>query len=626
MKAGSHLVSGFIITAMLGAAVSISDAASLPGLGEVSGTVSGSRTAIVPVYLYNKEKKVGYGVFAVDGTYRAVNMFPGHYEITVQPWYVPSKDGLEMEPVPVDVTAGGRSTANLSPKSVAPTQNYTGREIYPDGIKVQTYDEIYPHGPGRKILEHSCIVCHGVNFIPSKMTSRAGWEALISLMTKGPGAGGAFGSQLSAGPPIVSHERLSDEDLPVLLDYLAANFGPDAEQRAVLQDEWPQVDRAALAKAQYIEYRFPSVPGERRRGSHSLNFDQDGIVYVSDPAGRIIVQVDPETGETRDYVIPEGNSTHGIVVDGDGTVWFSGRGNFLAHLDPESGLFDIYQETERGLHGNTPVFTSKGDLWFTQLIGNKIGHWDRATDTITYYESPVPNASPYGMEIDHQDKVWYSEYFSGAITRFDPETKSFKRFEVQTWPNSLRRLGADSKDNIWFGVYGYMGQYGRLGRIDAKSGQMTEILIPIKYGQPYDARPDVEDNIWISSMNYLSKFDPETMRFTIYPTLQRTDQPKIEVTRDGAVWYAPRAAGRTGYGGAATVLYPDKDAIKTLRAIPSPQLSNSYIANYDGPFTKVTGAVKLSESGAQNQVDYENKTVGRPRTSETETPVRESDD
>lgn len=616
MKAGCRVFSGLMV-AVLGAVMSVSHAASLPGLGEVSGTVSGSKSEAVLVYLYNHEKNVGYGVFAVDGEYRATNMFPGRYEISVQPWYVPSKHSYEMDPVSVDVTAGGHSTANLSLKEVPPTQNYTGREIYPNGVKVQTYDEIYPRGPGRKILEHSCIVCHGVNFIPSKTTNRTGWEVLIGLMTKGPADGGIFGSMLRSGPPIVNHERLSEEDLPILLDYLEANFGPNAERRAVLQDEWPVLDLEALARAQYIEYRFPNAEG-KRRGSHSLNFDQNGIVYVSDPAGRMIVRLDPETGESRDYPIPDGNSTHGIVVDGDGTVWFSGRGNFLAHLDPETGLFDQYQETERGLHGNTPVFTSTGDLFFTQLIGNKLGHWDRATDTITYYESPVPNASPYGMEIDHQDRVWYSEYFTGAITRFDPETKTFTRFKVQTWPNSLRRLGSDSKNNIWFGVYGYMGQYGRLGRIDAESGQMTEVVIPIKYGQPYDARPDVDDNIWISSMNYVSKYDPETMRFTIYPTLQRTDMPKLEVTRDGVVWYCPRRAGGSGYGGGATALYPDKDAITTLRAMPSPKLSNSYIANYKGPFTKVTGAVKLSKHGAQNEVDYENKTVGKPRTAEAQ--------
>ena len=39
-------------------------AAALPGFGEVSGTVTGvPASSIVPVYLFNKERNVGYGVF-----------------------------------------------------------------------------------------------------------------------------------------------------------------------------------------------------------------------------------------------------------------------------------------------------------------------------------------------------------------------------------------------------------------------------------------------------------------------------------------------------------------------------------------------------------------------------------
>jgi len=610
MKKNLLLMGGLIAASVAGMSPA-GHAATLPGLGEVSGKVSGPTDVVFPVYLHNKEKNVGYTVFVVDGAYRATNMFPGQYEITVQNGYVPSPISLEMQPVQVSVTAGGQAVANLSPKQVAATSNYTGREIYPDGIKVLPYEEIYPKGPGRKILEHSCVVCHGVNFIPSKALPRVGWEALVNLMIKPQGEGGVFSGQLSAGSPVVTHERLSPEDLPLLLDYLGENFGPGAEPRAVLQETWPTVDREALAKAQYIEYRFPNTPDERR-GSHSLNFDRDGIVYVSDPTEKAVWRVDPATAETRQYPIPDGESTHGITVDGDGTVWIAGSGHYIARLDPKTGLWDRYKSKFTGLHANTPVLTTEGNLWFTQLIGNGLGYWDRETDKVTYYSSPVPNADPYGLEVDHKGKVWYSEYFAGAITRFDPETETFKRFKVQTWPNSLRRLGADSKDNIWFGVYGYMGKYGKLGRIDAETGQMTEITIPIEYGQPYDTRPDTEDKVWIASMNYLSRFDPEKFTFTIYPMPQRTDAPKPEVTRDGSVWYAPRYAASAGYGGAAVVLHPDKDAIKTLRAVPSTELSNFYIGKYKGPFAEVEGVIKWQDGEPKNQVDYEHKTVGRP--------------
>jgi len=496
---------GSFFTAMLGMSLSIAGATSLTGLGEVTGKVTGANGAIVSVYLHNSEKSVGYSVFAVNGSYRSVDLFPGHYEITVQNWYLPSKDGLAMDPVPVDVTAGGHAVANLSLKSVPPTQNYTGRETYPKGVLVQTYDEIYPKGAGRQILEHSCIVCHGVNFIPSKTANRVGWQAMINLMIKGPAEGGLFkGSGLIAGPPIVGPDRLKPEELPVLLDYLAANFGIDAKVRAVLQDEWPAVNRAALAKAEYIEYRVPNVPGQGKRGSHDVHLAEDGLVYISDSGGSRIVRVDPATGETRDYKIPDHNGTHGLTVDGDGTVWFSGTGNFVTHLDPTTGLFDQYEASELGIHGNTPVFNSKGDIWFTELIGNKIGHWDRATDKITYWNSPVADADPYGEDIDHRNNVWYAEYFTGAMTRFNPETQTFTRFKALTWPNSLRRGGPDSQDNIWFGVYGYMGKYdkqghihyyGKVGRIDAKTGQVTERDLPIEYSQPYEAKADEQDNI-----------------------------------------------------------------------------------------------------------------------------------
>lgn len=58
------------------------------------------------------------------------------------------------------------------------------------------------------------------------------------------------------------------------------------------------------------------------------------------------------------------------------------------------------------------------------------------------------------------------------------------------------------------------------------------------------------------------KFDPRTSEFTYYPAPQVTDQPKIEVTYEGAIWYCPRSAAEPGVG----VLYPDMTRITTLGA------------------------------------------------------------
>ena len=602
-----RLIAGLFV-ALLGIA-SVGRAALLPGLGEVSGWVAGPKDRIVSVYLYNTRNQVGYAVFAIDGKYRAVDLFPGHYEITVR------TDGLEMAPVPIDVRADGRVTADLAPKAVAAAPRYTGGMTYAEA-RVEPYDQVYPPGEGREIVEHTCLVCHGVNWLPSKRFERAAWDAYVHYMTSEP-AFRKYG--LIAGASLMNPARISERERVVLLDYLTAQFGPDAKPRAVLQDEEPPLDRAALAKAQFIEYRFPNTKDWTRRFTQEVHFDANGNVYTTNPnQPASIIRVDPRTGESRIYYTPNPTSyPHGLTVDADGTVWWAGANNFVAHLDPTTGLTDQYPVTEMGLAGHTPVFTSKGDLWFSILTGNKIGHWDRATDTVTYYETPSPRGRPYGLIVDHDDKVWYVEYFTDAVVRFDPDTKTFKRFKIQSSPAQMRRLGVDSKNVIWFGVYGRVGKQGRLGRLDPKTGAVTEYDLPIEYSNPYDAWADEQDRIWVSSDNYLSRFDPKTRRFTVYPVPERTDEPKIMTTRDGAVWYAPRGAGWGGYGGAASVLYPDKNAITTLGAYYSQNSSANFVARYRGPRTPVTGAVKLSRDGPQNPELPGEKTVGRPMEGQT---------
>ena len=60
-------------------------AKTLPGMAELFGNVAGDKSAIVPVYIYNTDKHVGYAVFAVNGQYRAVDLFPDGFETTFLP-------------------------------------------------------------------------------------------------------------------------------------------------------------------------------------------------------------------------------------------------------------------------------------------------------------------------------------------------------------------------------------------------------------------------------------------------------------------------------------------------------------------------------------------------------------
>ncbi len=578
----------------------------LPGLAQLSGTVAAPKDKlIVRVYAYNAARKMGYAVFAVDGKYRAVNLLPGSYEITLR------TDGLELDPVKVEVTAGVHVKADLTPKVVPAKPDYVGGATFNKDEKVEPYDTIYPPGPGRDIVERTCIVCHGVNFLSVKVLDAEGWNVAVDRMIKEPTYQGM--GIISAASPF-DPERLKGNDRQVLVDYLVKNFGPESTPRVVAMEKQPELDKAALAKAMYIEYRFLNTKEAPNRWTQETHFDKDGNVYVTDRGRRpAIVKVDPRTGEQTDYPTPSARSSpHGLTVDTDGTVWWSGRNVNLAHLDPKTGKWDVYPINELGMQGHTPVFNSKGDLWFSMLTGNRLGHWKRATDTIDFYDTPGARGRPYGLVIDHKDKVWYVEYHDSHVVRYDPETKKFTKFKVKSAPAQMRRLGVGNDDTIWYGVYGTVGKKGKLGHLNPTTGAMEEFELPVEFSNPYDAWPDEQDNIWSSCDNYFVKYDQKAKKFTVYPLPERTDQPKVSITKDNAIWYTPRYAGSTsGYGGAAAVLYPDMDKMPTLGAYYSAQSSMNYIAKYKGPGTPVTGAVKMSKNVVQNPEVAEVKMAGK---------------
>ena len=69
------------------------DGDSLPGMASVSGTVRAPRAfKTAQVRLMNTDKNVLFMVYTSNGRYRAVNLLPGNYEVTVR------ARGLEAEP------------------------------------------------------------------------------------------------------------------------------------------------------------------------------------------------------------------------------------------------------------------------------------------------------------------------------------------------------------------------------------------------------------------------------------------------------------------------------------------------------------------------------------------------
>lgn len=547
----------------------------IAGTGELVGKVSApSSFTAAKIFAQLSGKNITYMVFTQNGKYNAVNVIPGTYDVWGE------KPGFASAKQKVVVTPEKKATADIAFVAAPLEPAYIGPRVVKR--KVEAFDKIYPPGPGREILQRTCFVCHGWNFLPAMPQAREGWGAVVDFMTTSP----RFG--IKGMVPFLSQERLPLVEREVLLDYLTANIGPNAPVRVVAGEPDAPKDERVLGKAQYMQYSLANTAQFTHRSLHDVGFDKDGYVWVTNVRDEgALTRIDPRTGAYQDYATPnKGWMPHGIAVDKDSTVWFAGLRAGLGHFDPVSGKFDIYGKISKDNGALSVILDSKGNAYWTDIRVNEIGRWDRQTNTWKTYASPSSEASPYGIVVDHKDKVWYAEFHACAVVRFDPVTEQLRSYPSPSKPCTIRRPGVDSKNNIWYGIW----DKGRLERLDPTTGEVQQFQVPIPFANPYDTWVGPGDIVWASSDNYLIRLDPASGEMSYYPTPTRTDEPKITITRDGAVWWGPR--GFTTAGGSpasAEVLYPDKSKMKTFLAFFWDKDPNSNSLRHSGPSVKVAG-------------------------------------
>jgi hypothetical protein len=135
-------------------------AGQLEGYGQLSGKVTGATPGVLPtVVARNIANEVSFVVFVVNGEYSAVNLFPGSYDVTVRP-AVDQLEGFTPETVRVELQADEHAEVDFALRDVRVMENYAGGMPYPEGTTVLPYDEIYPPGPGRDVIERVCFGCH----------------------------------------------------------------------------------------------------------------------------------------------------------------------------------------------------------------------------------------------------------------------------------------------------------------------------------------------------------------------------------------------------------------------------------------------------------------------------------
>ena len=270
----------------------------------------------------------------------------------------------------------------------------------------------------------------------------------------------------------------------------------------------------------------------------------DGNIYIAVMQGNKIARFNTKTEQFTEWDLPEGARPHGLVVAGDGLVFYTGNGNgTIGELDPKTGKVIEHRTPSGGGGPHTPILDAAGNVWFTGQSGNYIGKLERKTGKITEYKT---SGGPYGLALDKQGNVWFCRLNADSLGKLDP--KSGQITTLSTGPGSRpRRVAAAPDGTLWVTYNGN----GKLGHVDPVAGKvLQEYEMPAgTAGGPYAVSVDAKGRVWANEIqtDTVALFDPATARFQVFKLPSKgVGIRKAIVDGDGRFWYMGSHNGRLG--------------------------------------------------------------------------------
>ena len=252
----------------------------------------------------------------------------------------------------------------------------------------------------------------------------------------------------------------------------------------------------------------------------------------------------------------------------DGADWFSMLTEEglpgLGRVDPRTKQIEVFRlPVETGI--TYAVNGGPGPYeWWTSIpfegFGNKVGRMNIYTHQVENFEIPTPYSYPADLKVGPDGAIWFTETRGNKIGRFDPTTKDFAEYDVDTHaltpgpaagpPLSLPQDLAVIEDNgnppdydcintpswaphpAWKDIYdgGACNASGvwwvnqspyanSLQRIDPFTRQITTYPIPTPSAVSLDISPGQDGRtvwIWYMGARKAGWFDPVTKMFTEY--------------------------------------------------------------------------------------------------------------
>jgi len=385
----------------------------------------------------------------------------------------------------------------------------------------------------------NCVGCHTVERIVRSKYDTEGFLQTIVRMA-------GYANQST---PLHPQRRLADRDREAV-----------GEERARLQKsqaEW--LASVNLSAAPTWEYPLQTFPRPSGRGTrvviteydlprptiepHDVIVDSGGIAWYSSFGEQFIGKLDPKTGKVTEYAVPEpkkGSPTGLLSLrdDGDGHLW--------AGMMYQAGIVKFDKKTEKVQVWNVPAelnrpntqinmtsplhYAVDGKVW-TQNNGfagvHRVDLASGKWETFEPFKASKKTHNIYDVIADSRNNAYFTDFANEHVGRIDAKTGQVTLFPTPTAGSAPRRGMMDAQDRLWFAEY----RGNRMAMFDTKTERFQEWEAPTPWFAPYDVALDGNGEAWTGSMlsDRILRLDPKTGQFTEYLLPKSTNIRRVFV-------------------------------------------------------------------------------------------------
>src|ERR1700722_3875933 len=227
-----------------------------------------------------------------------------------------------------------------------------------------------------------------------------------------------------------------------------------------------------------------------------------------------------------------------------------------------------------------------GNVWYSDFGSMFIGKFDPKTLKLTEYPiKKFKEKAPTGLlsiEFDHTGKIWFDTMYQGSLGNLDPKTGEIKYYPLDAkWNDDKVQLNFtglhyEVDNKVWTKSVGTQ----EIFRVDIKTGDWEKFrpldqLPGVQHAGIYQVMADSQNNLWMAEFTegHLGKIDAKTGAVTWYATpTAHARARRMEIDAQDRVLV-------TEYRTSKAALFDPKTEQFTEYAFP--QYTFPYRANFD---------------------------------------------